>query len=81
MEGDPHDVVEGMTHRRYAIGAHEGYIYVRAEYPLAVKRLRLAIRVAEERGYLGRDILGSGWDFTLKVKEGQALSSAARRRR
>ena len=70
MDGDPHDVVEGMLIASYAIGAHEGYIYVRAEYPLAVKRLHLAIRVAEERGYLGRDVFGSGWDFTLKVKEG-----------
>jgi NADH:ubiquinone oxidoreductase subunit F (NADH-binding)/(2Fe-2S) ferredoxin len=70
MDGDPHAVLEGMLIASYAIGAHDGYIYVRAEYPLAVKRLRLAIRVAEERGYLGRDIFGSGWDFTLKIKEG-----------
>jgi NADH:ubiquinone oxidoreductase subunit F (NADH-binding)/(2Fe-2S) ferredoxin len=70
MDGDPHSVVEGMLIASYAIGAHEGYIYVRTEYPLAVKRLRLALRAAEERGYLGRDIFGSGWDFTLKLKEG-----------
>ncbi|MEZ5125168.1 MAG: NADH-quinone oxidoreductase subunit NuoF [Thermoleophilia bacterium] len=70
MDGDPHAVIEGMLIASYAIGAREGYIYVRAEYPLAVKRLRLAIGVAEEQGYLGRDIFGSGWDFTLKIKEG-----------
>jgi NADH:ubiquinone oxidoreductase subunit F (NADH-binding)/(2Fe-2S) ferredoxin/Pyruvate/2-oxoacid:ferredoxin oxidoreductase delta subunit len=70
MDGDPHAVLEGMLIGSYAIGAHEGYIYVRAEYPLAVRRLRMAIAAAEERGLLGRDALGSGWDFTLKIKEG-----------
>jgi NADH:ubiquinone oxidoreductase subunit F (NADH-binding)/(2Fe-2S) ferredoxin/Pyruvate/2-oxoacid:ferredoxin oxidoreductase delta subunit len=70
MDGDPHAVLEGMIIASYAIGAHEGYIYVRAEYPLAVKRLRLAIAVAEEQGFLGADVFGSGWDFTLKIKEG-----------
>ena len=56
MEGDPHAVLEGMLIAAYAIGAHEGYIYVRAEYPLAVKRLRIAIAAAEERGLLGDDV-------------------------
>jgi NADH:ubiquinone oxidoreductase subunit F (NADH-binding)/(2Fe-2S) ferredoxin len=70
MDGDPHAVVEGMLVASYAIGAHDGYIYVRAEYPLAVKRLRIAIAAAEERGFLGEDVFGSGWDFRLKIKEG-----------
>ncbi len=70
MDGDPHAVLEGMLIASYAIGAREGFIYVRAEYPLAVKRLRLAITDAKERGYLGKDIFGSGWDFSLKIKEG-----------
>ena len=70
MDGDPHAVLEGMLIASFAIGAPEGFIYVRAEYPLAVRRLRLAIAVAEERGYLGDDIFGSGWRFHLKIKEG-----------
>ena len=70
MDGDPHAVIEGMLIASSAIGAREGFIYVRAEYPLAVKRLRLAIAAALEHGYLGSDIFGSGWDFTLKIKEG-----------
>ena len=70
MDGDPHAVLEGMLIGSYAIGAHDGYIYVRAEYPLAVKRLRMAIAAAEERGLLGDDALGSGWSFHLKIKEG-----------
>jgi NADH:ubiquinone oxidoreductase subunit F (NADH-binding)/(2Fe-2S) ferredoxin len=70
MDGDPHAVIEGMIIGSYAIGAHEGYIYVRAEYPLAVSRLRLAIAQAEEQGYLGDAVFGSGWDFHLKIKEG-----------
>ena len=70
MDGDPHAVLEGMLIGSYAIGAHDGYIYVRAEYPLAVKRLRMAIAAAEERGLLGDDALGSGWGFHLKIKEG-----------
>ncbi|MCL5256344.1 MAG: NADH-quinone oxidoreductase subunit F, partial [Chloroflexi bacterium] len=70
MEGDPHSVIEGMAIAGYAIGAHNGYIYVRAEYPLAVKRLQLAIRQAEEYQLLGEDILGSGFSFHLKIKEG-----------
>ena len=70
MDGDPHAVVEGMIIASYGIGAHEGYIYVRAEYPLAVKRLGMAIEAAKARGLLGRDLFGSGWDFSLKIKEG-----------
>ncbi|HSL96441.1 MAG TPA: NADH-quinone oxidoreductase subunit NuoF [Thermoleophilia bacterium] len=70
MDGDPHAVLEGMLIASYAIGAREGYIYVRAEYPLAVRRLRLAIAEAEGRGLLGDDLFGSGWDFHLKIKEG-----------
>ncbi|MFC1902877.1 NADH-quinone oxidoreductase subunit NuoF [Chloroflexota bacterium] len=70
MEGDPHTVIEGMTIAAYAIGASEGYIYIRAEYPLAVKRVKLAIQQAEEKGFLGDNILGSNCSFRLHVKEG-----------
>ncbi|WP_425060594.1 NADP-reducing hydrogenase subunit HndC [Sporomusa carbonis] len=70
LEGDPHRVIEGMAICGYAIGADEGYIYVRAEYPLAIKRLKIAIKQAEEMGLLGENILGSGFNFKLKIKEG-----------
>jgi len=70
MEGDPNTVVEGMTIAAYAIGASEGYIYCRAEYPLAIKRLYIAIEQAEGQGFLGKNILGSGFDFAVHVKEG-----------
>ncbi|MGB9697222.1 MAG: NADH-ubiquinone oxidoreductase-F iron-sulfur binding region domain-containing protein [Ignavibacteria bacterium] len=71
LEGDPHSVLEGMIIGAYAIGASYGYIYCRAEYPLAVKRLNIAIRQARERGYLGTDILGiEGFNFDIEVKEG-----------
>jgi len=70
MEGDPNTVIEGMAIAAYAIGASEGYIYIRAEYPLAVKRVRLAIKQAEERGFLGENILGSNFSFRIHVKEG-----------
>jgi len=70
MEGDPHRMVEGMAIGGYAIGATEGYIYARAEYPLAIKRLRAAIAEAEKIGFLGDDIFGSGFSFHLHVKEG-----------
>jgi NADH-quinone oxidoreductase subunit F len=70
MEGDPHSVLEGMIIGAYAIGARKGFLYVRAEYPLAVKALQEAIRQAKERGLLGRDILGSGFDFDLEVCRG-----------
>jgi len=70
MEGDPHTVIEGMSIAAYAIGASEGYIYIRAEYPLAVKRVRLAIKQAEEKGFLNENILGTNFSFRLHVKEG-----------
>ncbi len=67
MESDPHSVIEGMIIGARAIGAHHGYIYVRAEYPLAVKRLRLAIDQATEAGLLGKNILDTGFDFELDI--------------
>jgi NADH-quinone oxidoreductase subunit F len=70
MEGDPHTVIEGMIIAAYAIGASEGYIYCRAEYPLAIKHLRVAIKQAEEHGFLGDNILGSMFNFGLHIKEG-----------
>lgn len=70
LEGDPHTLLEGMTIAAYAIGAQQGYIYVRAEYPLAIQRLRTAIAQAEEYGLLGDDIFGSGFSFHLHIKEG-----------
>jgi len=70
IEGDPHAVIEGMIIAGYALGASRGYIYCRAEYPLALERLRMAIRQAREHGLLGSDILGSGFDFEIKIKEG-----------
>ncbi|BDF04509.1 NADH-quinone oxidoreductase subunit NuoF [[Clostridium] hylemonae] len=70
MEGDPHKMIEGMMIAAYAVGAQEGYIYVRAEYPLAISRLKLAIRQAQERGLLGDDILGSGFSFRLHINRG-----------
>jgi NADH:ubiquinone oxidoreductase subunit F (NADH-binding)/(2Fe-2S) ferredoxin/Pyruvate/2-oxoacid:ferredoxin oxidoreductase delta subunit len=70
LEGDPHAVLEGMIIAGYAIGASYGYIYCRAEYPLAIKRLLTAIALAEERGYLGDNIFGSDYSFRLRVKEG-----------
>jgi NADH-quinone oxidoreductase subunit F len=70
LESDPHSVLEGMAICARAIGADEGYVYCRAEYPLAIKRLNIAIAQAEECGLLGKDIMGTGFDFTIKVKEG-----------
>jgi NADH-quinone oxidoreductase subunit F len=70
MEGDPNTVIEGMAIAAYAIGASEGYIYIRAEYPLAVMRVRLAIKQAEEKKFLGDKILGSKFSFRIHVKEG-----------
>ena len=67
MEGDPHSVIEGMIIGARAIGAHHGYIYVRAEYPLAVKRLQIAIDQATEAGLLGKNILDTGFDFELDI--------------
>jgi NADH-quinone oxidoreductase subunit F len=70
LEADPHAVVEGLTIAGYAIGASEGYIYARAEYPLAVKRTRTALEQAQKKRFLGKNILGSGFDFTIHIKEG-----------
>lgn len=70
LEGDPHRVLEGMAICGYAMGADEGYIYVRAEYPLAIKRLRTAIAQAEEMGLLGEHIFESDFSFTIHIKEG-----------
>ncbi|MBN2049602.1 MAG: NADH-quinone oxidoreductase subunit NuoF [Spirochaetales bacterium] len=70
LEGDPHSVIEGMIIAAYAIGAGEGYIYVRAEYPLAIKRLNKALSQAEERNFLGNRILGTGFSFFIHIKEG-----------
>jgi len=70
MEGNPHSVLEGMLIGAYAIGGHEGYIYIRNEYPLAVKNAEIAIKQAEELGLLGKNILGSSFDFTVKISRG-----------
>jgi NADH-quinone oxidoreductase subunit F len=70
MEGNPHSVIEGMLIAARAIGADEGYVYVRTEYPLAVARMRQAIADAEKTGLLGRDVFGTGADFHLQVMEG-----------
>ncbi|PXV60217.1 NADH-quinone oxidoreductase subunit NuoF [Halanaerobium congolense] len=70
LEGDPHRIIEGMIVGAYAIGADEGYVYVRAEYPLAIKRLQKAIEDAEEYGLLGDDIFSSGFNFKLHIKKG-----------
>lgn len=70
MEGDPHSLFEGMMLCAYAIGAQFGIVYVRHEYPLAVKNLEIAIKQAEEAGLLGKNILGSGFNFTMDIREG-----------
>ena len=70
LEGDPHAILEGMIIGAYAIGADEGYIYCRAEYPLAIKRLKQAIAQAEEAGLLGENILGTDFSCTIHIKEG-----------
>ncbi len=70
LEGNPHCVLEGMIIGAFAIGSHEGYVYVRNEYPLAVENLGIAIRQAEEAGLLGKNILGSGFDFEVRVSRG-----------
>jgi NADH-quinone oxidoreductase subunit F len=70
LEGDPHAVLEGMMIAGYAIGADEGVIYCRAEYPLAIKRLNLAIEKAEKMGLMGKNILGSGFNFKVRIKAG-----------
>ncbi|HQP35770.1 MAG TPA: NADH-quinone oxidoreductase subunit NuoF [Polyangiaceae bacterium] len=70
LEGDPHTIIEGMAIGGYAIGASQGYVYVRAEYPLAVERLGKALEQAREYGLLGKNILGSGFDFDLEIRMG-----------
>ena len=70
LEGDPHCVLEAMAIAGYAIGASEGYIYVRAEYPIAVKRLEIAIKQAHEYGLLGENIFGTGFNFDIKIRLG-----------
>ena len=70
MEGNPHSILEGLIIGAFAIGAHEGFIYVRQEYPLAVENMQLAIEHAEKYGLLGKNILGSGFDFKVKIHRG-----------
>lgn len=70
MEAVPYAVVEGMTIGAYCIGARQGFVYIRAEYPLAVKRLQIALRQAQERGFLGKNILGSNFEFNIEIMEG-----------
>ncbi len=70
LEGDPHSVLEAMTIAGYAVGASKGVIYIRAEYPLAIERLEIAIKQAREYGLLGKDILGSGFDFDFEIRLG-----------
>ena len=70
IESDPHSVIEGMVVAGHAVGSREGYIYVRREYPLAVQRLEKALRQAREKGLLGDDVLGSGFDFSIRIAQG-----------
>lgn len=70
LEGDPHSLIEGMIIGGYAMGATQGVIYCRAEYPLAIKRLEIAMDQAREKGFLGKNILDSGFDFDLRIKAG-----------
>ena len=70
LEGDPHSVLEAMAIAGYAIGASEGIIYIRAEYPLAIKRLEVAMEQAKEYGLLGKHIFGSDFSFDIKIKLG-----------
>ncbi len=70
LEGDPHCLIEAMAIAGYAIGATKGYVYVRAEYPIAVRRLQIAIDAAREAGLLGKDIFGSGFDFDMEIRLG-----------
>ena len=70
LEGDPHVVIEAMTIAGYAIGSHQGYVYIRAEYPIAVKRLSIAIKQAREYGLLGKNLFGSGFDFDIDIRLG-----------
>ncbi len=70
IEGNPHSIIEGMIIGGYATGAGEGFIYIRAEYPLAIGRLKIALKKAEKKGFLGKNILNSGFDFRISIKQG-----------
>ena len=70
LEGNPHSILEGMIIGAYAIGANQGYIYVRHEYPLAHKNAEIAITQARKAGFLGKNILGSGFDFDVEIAKG-----------
>ena len=70
LEGDPHSVLEAMAIAAYTIGANKGYIYVRAEYPIAVKRLEIAIKQAKDYGILGENIFGTDFDFDIEIRLG-----------
>jgi NADH-quinone oxidoreductase subunit F len=70
IESDPHSVVEGMCITAYAIGVAQGFVYIRSEYPLAIKRMKVALSQGREYGLLGKDILGSGFDFDIDIREG-----------
>jgi len=70
LESDPHRIIEGMVIAGYAVGANRGFIYVRAEYPLAIERLKLALRHAKRNALLGDNILGTGFDFNLEIRLG-----------
>jgi NADH-quinone oxidoreductase subunit F/NADP-reducing hydrogenase subunit HndC len=70
IEGDPHSVIEGMITAGKAIGSHQGFVYIRAEYPLAIERLKIALAQAKDYGLLGKDILGSGFDFDIEIRLG-----------
>ncbi|MDR0718549.1 MAG: 4Fe-4S dicluster domain-containing protein [Treponema sp.] len=70
IEGDPHSVIEGMITAGKAIGANQGFVYIRAEYPLAIERLKIALKQAQDYGLLGKDILGSGFDFDIEIRLG-----------
>jgi NADH:ubiquinone oxidoreductase subunit F (NADH-binding)/(2Fe-2S) ferredoxin len=70
IEGDPHSIIEGMITAGKAIGSHQGYVYIRAEYPLAIERLRIALDQALDYGLLGKNILGSGFDFDIEIRLG-----------
>ena len=70
LEGDPNAILEGMAIMAYAVGAHQGYVYIRAEYPIAVNRLRIAIREAKELGLLGENIFGTGFNFDIEIRLG-----------
>jgi NADH-quinone oxidoreductase subunit F/NADP-reducing hydrogenase subunit HndC len=70
IEGDPHSIIEGMITAGKAIGANQGFVYIRAEYPLAIDRLRIALKAAQDYGLLGKNILGSGFDFDIEIRLG-----------